>query len=216
MASPLTVYSSSADGYVSSSNATYATARAGGTLAADATLAQLPVGQRFSSPNHICYEQFISWDTSSIPAGATVTLATISLYVQLDQSDTDFTIEVRPYDWSTTVTTADWIAGASLSGLTLLASKGTAGISTVAYTALTSEAALLSAIVTGGTTRVVVDSSRHVAGNQPSALERVYFYMNEKGAGYQPKLYVEYTDPPAASTPIHLLRPHIIPAQIGG
>jgi len=139
------------------------------------------------------YEGFISFDTSAIGAG-TVTSATLSLCPYQDQSVTDYTLYARARDWGASLTTADWVAGASLSGLTLLASVSTVGISVGSYAALSSESAFASNINTSGSTRIILTSSRHEAGNlPPTGLEYVAWYSAEASAAYRPKLVVEYT-----------------------
>lgn len=209
MASPLTVYSLAADSYLSNMSATYATARSGGgTFDGPYTSANLPYGQKLVSTTYQFMEIFLSWDTSFIPDTATVTGADIGLYHQNKGVTQDFVIQVRARDWGTSVTTADFVAGADLSALTLLASRTTVGIGTNAYWVLTSEAALLSAINKTGETRVVVTSDRMAAGNTPTTSEFMAVWLNEKGAGYQPRLVVTYTEASSA-VPVNLLKTHI-------
>ena len=194
MASPLTVYSSAADGMLQGNHAAYATARTtGGTITLDNSTAIGIVGQRYAT-TYFCWETFYSWDTSTLPAGCTIDSATISIYLQDDQTDTDFTANIRACDWGTSLAAGDWVSGASLSALTLLASKSTVGIAVNAYTVFTSEAALLTNINRSGETRVVVCSSRHEAGDTPTGIERFRPYTVEKGTTYRPRLVVNYTE----------------------
>ena len=184
-----TLYSDHVDGYVRSQNAAYATARSGGTLLASGA-ATIAIGQSYAASVYTDYEGFIQWDLTGIPAGANVTNPVLSLYIDTDSSTTDFNIEARTDDFGATLETGDWVAGASLSGLTLLASITTAGISTSAYTPLTSQAALATAVAAacGGYLRILFDSDRHVAGTTPSGNEYVLAKSNDSGAGFQPRL----------------------------
>jgi hypothetical protein len=144
-----------------------------------------------------CYEAFLSFDTSVIPDDDTITAATLYLYAYADESDTDFVMEARAYDWGATLSADDWVPGADFSGKTLLASKTTAGgISTEAYTELVSEAALTSAIDKTGNTRFVLCSSRMTNGNSPSGDEWVRIYESSAAAGLRPKLVVEHSGAP--------------------
>ena len=203
MASPLTVWSSTADGLCSSYNTDYAVARAT-VNASNNNQYTLDVGQQYTSSYYYCFESFVGFDTSSIGADATVTLATLSLYGKEDTSLTDFTLEARIRDWGGTLTTADWVSGTpadtpSLDELTLVASRSTApSWPTSAYNALTSEAAFATNIAKTGTTYLILDSSRHVAGNQPSGYEIIGSWSAEDNTGgggtdRDPKLYVEWT-----------------------
>lgn len=205
MASPLTVWSSTADGQVFSYNADYATARSTAVTANDSSVYQ-STGQIYVTGTRYCYELFNKFDTSSVGAGSTVTVATYSLYGYADLSTTDdFTIEARIRDWGATLELADWVAGDSLGDYTLVASHATSGgWSTSAYTALTSESAFLTSISKTGTTYVMANSSRHRTGDGPSGSEYVTAYSSDDATGggtdRDPKLYVEYDEP--ATSPL--------------
>lgn len=88
----LTIYAEANDGYIDSTDAAYSSARAGAGLSVDATAASDRVGQ---TTGYHCYEQFKAFDTSVVPLGATISSATLSLYLESDHSTTDFTNEVR-------------------------------------------------------------------------------------------------------------------------
>lgn len=183
-----TIYAASTGDTIRSRSTTYSTARTGGSLTDFDDTEFLDCGQNRVSSNRDCYEAFLSWDLSSVAGSATV--ATISLYGYQDSSNTDFTLEARAHSWSAGgLTTADWVSGASLSGLTLLASRSTSGgFSTSGYNALTSEAALLTAVDAHGTLDVVFSSSRHRVGNDPSGNEFVGFYGDTSGTSQDAKI----------------------------
>lgn len=193
----ITVYADagSNDGYISSTNSTYSTARSGGTLTADTSGTTVTIGQNFSSPTYACYEAFFSFDTSFVGFASSVSSATFSLYGNLDWSFTDFTIEARISDWGTSLTTADWVAGASLSALTSVATFATSStFSTSAYNAFTN-VAFPANINKSGSTRIICYSSRHSGNNTPSSAEYVIAYSaDQTGTSNDPKLSITYTE----------------------
>lgn len=198
-----TVFSAASDAQVGSASGTYATARTGGTLSVtNGSNAGFGQNEFFG---YNCYEAFLDFDTSAIPDSETVTAVVLSIYGQSDGSGTDFTMQARTYDFGTSVTTGDWISGASLSALTLLADKTTVGFSTAAYTDFTSQgAAFNSAINLTGNTRMVLCSNRHIAGNTPTTgtFETVNFYTSEDtGTTRDPKLVITTT---AGGSPVSI------------
>jgi len=154
----------------------------------------------------MCYELFTSFDTSSVGAGVTVTVATLSFYMDTDLSTTaDFTVDARIYNWGGTLEVGDFRSGVpadanSLDEYTLVASRSTTpDWSTSAYSALTSESAFLTNVALTGTTYVILNSSRHLAGDTPTGSENLYLYLADDNTGgggtdRDPKLYVEYTE----------------------
>ena len=145
-------------------------------------------------------------------SGSTVTTATFSLYMAADYSATDFTVQARLFDWSTDgLTVADYRSGnpddaGSLDEYTLLATKSTNPTwSTSAYTALTSESAFLTNVSKTGTTYLLINSDRHLAGNDPTGEEYMMLYYAEDATGgggtdRDPRLYCEYTEGGATQT----------------
>lgn len=194
-----TIYSSTADGYLESSSGGYTIARAGGQfLSAFTGSATIDVGQRrFAGKDvlYYCIEGFLSFDTSTIDDSDDVTDVSLSLWLTADNSVTDFTIEAREQNWGASLETGDFVAGASLSGLTLLASLSTSGIGgTGAYKAFTSEAAFTSATnLKTGTVYVLLSSSRLRTGDQPSGNEYVSFSSaDQTGTTQDPKLTITH------------------------
>jgi hypothetical protein len=178
--STFTLNPSAQSGWVSSSSAGgYALARAGGSLQVSPG-ATLVVGQVFLDDGEggftwVCYESFLDFDTSGVTGS--IVSATLSLGLNTDDSDTDFTVEARSRDWGASLTTADYVSGVLLDALTLLATLTTSGIgSTGAYKAMTeSGSALRAAINQSGTTRLMLCSDRLRSGTEPSGLEVVQF-----------------------------------------
>lgn len=197
MASPLTVYSSTAAGRCYSTNATYLTARSTATIRSKV----FAVGQYWDAANYWCQESFMSFDTSSIPDDATITSATLSLYgIATTALATNFTIQVKPRAWDPDggvpengPALASWVAGADLAALTTLATFATSGgWSVAAYNVFTSTGDFLSAINKTGDTDLMVCSDRHAAGDTPTNCEFVRGGTFDD-AGKIPRLVVEYT-----------------------
>jgi len=186
-----TIYSGSGGGYIRSANNTYSTARAGSSLTATTGAGEAHAwGQERSGSSRRCYEAFFAFDCSSVTGTASV--ATFSEYGLLDASTTDFTMEARTKTWSGSgLTTADWVAGASLSGLTLLASRSSSGWSTSGYNAWTSEAALLTAVDLHGSLEFLTCSAEQTSGSDPTNDEYVGCYNSEEsGTSTDPKLEI--------------------------
>ena len=194
----LVFYSDAADGFISSNNASYDPARSGSgsTLTADTTNTTATVGQYYYS-SYYCYEAFISFDTSALPDSVTPSSAILNLYGFQDNStNADFTFEARVYDWGTTLTTGDYVAGASLSALTSVATLSTAsGWTTSGYNNLT-DVALPANINKTGTTRLICCSSRQTNNTAAVGFESVSFYTtDETGTTKDPTITVTITTP---------------------
>lgn len=187
-----TIFGDTADAYIQSGNATYSTARSGGTLSVSGGFSVI-AGQ---ATGFNCWEAFIAFDTSSIGGSSTVSVVTLDLWLEVDNSATDFTMNARDRAWGPTVTTADYVAGASLSGSTLVASIASSGIgATGAYKTFTSQAAFLSITnIKTGTVEIILCSSRHEGNNQPTNNEYLQFTSADNtGTTQDPKLTVTYT-----------------------
>ncbi|MGR6923080.1 hypothetical protein ACU635_53250 [[Actinomadura] parvosata] len=191
-----TVFSSTADGSIESADGSaYSTARAGtGTLFVDTNPNNIDVGQ--THPVYLVYEGFISFDTSSIPDAATVSAVALALWLTADQSNIDFTLEARTYDWGSSLTAGDWVPGANLGSLTLLASLATSGIgATGAYKTFASEVAFLAAPnIKTGIVHVMLSSSRTRLNTAPSSnIEKCTFSAADTtGTTQDPKLTITH------------------------
>lgn len=189
-----TLYASANSGGLLCQHGTYATARSGaGTLsitpANDARL-----GQRFAfGTTYYCWEYGLEFDLSSLPAGAIIQSATLSLWLTADDSATDFTIEARKFDYGAAYTTADFVAGASISSSTLVAQRSTSGIGADgAYKALT-DVAMVANLTVGTTNRFLIASSLQKDGTTPTGSEYITsYYDNNGGDDKRPKLDITY------------------------
>lgn len=170
------IYCSSGDGVVSSSSATYSTARAfsGGTLAADTSeityrtpsSAFTILGQQFSTPNFFCNEAFLSFPTNGISSVSSATLSMATGSGAMSSADDFNTLQARLHDWGGTLETSDAVAGASLSGKTLLATIDAQDVAANTYVGW-ADVALAANVNSSGATRILLCSSRTVAGSAP-------------------------------------------------
>lgn len=188
----LTVYAKTSDGYIDSYSTDYSTARAGtGGLTLDYPGNTLLCGQYLIGDTYHVYEAFFQYDTSPLPDASIVSSVKEELYLALDQSYTDYTEEVRAYDWGDTLTTADWISGANLGNYTLLSSKTVSP--SAGYNEFSTSENFIAAVSKTGDTRLFHSSSRHRIGNAPIGGECVTWYSaDQSGTTQDPKLTVEY------------------------
>lgn len=193
------------DGKHTSEGTTYAQARDGTSLNFPSTsTANAAVGQYGdATPIFDCYQVFLSWDTSSL-AGHTINSATLQLVLIGDSSDTDFTLEVYKQAWlAGGLTNSDFMTAAELTAASanICANLSTVGIVAGYVTFVDTGPGLAFAVVAGGTTELVVASSRHRSGTQPSGSEWCNFSMAEDSVGSEPLLTVDST-PPAPATDV--------------
>lgn len=204
------IYGLTADGHIASNASTYASARAGtGSLSLDYYgTSILYAGQWSSGGDYDCYESFVGWDTSGLPDADTISAAVIDLYLDDDGTTTDFTTQVRSRDWSAGgLTTADFVAGASLSALTLLATNATYGAD--GYKTFASEAGITSWVNKTGSCYAIVVSDRMVAGTSPSGNEYAgYNSADYTGTTRDPKLTITHAAAGGSKVPaiMHHLR----------
>lgn len=192
-----TIFASTSDGYIQQVSTVYATARtgAGSPTAPNGTPAFF-VGQNFNAGNYEIFESFVQFDTSVVGSTGTVTSAVLAINGQSSSAATTFTINAYDRDWGSALETADFVSGAAFGGLTLVASFPEASFSAGAYNSFASEAAFLSAINKTGDTRLILASSRHIAGSTPTGNEYVSWKSaNQSGTSQDPKLTVIATYP---------------------
>jgi hypothetical protein len=152
----------------------------------------------FSGTTVVSGEYYVSltlldFDTSTIPADATVTAVEFSLYTYSTSGNvTAHVQEVYAKDWGATITTADWVAPGDLG--TLLASKSTSGFASGTRYTFVNESGMLAAIVKAGTTRFLVTTARQRNASAPTTAERISWYFVASGDPYKPTLVVTYSE----------------------
>ena len=198
------IFPNSTDGYIQSLDTVYATARAGSGLVADTAGTTISVlGQRLSGGNYTIQEAFQAYDTSVIGDTDTVSAVVLDLWVSSDQSVTDFTLQVRTYDWGAGLTTADWTAGADLGALTLLGTLASAGVSAAAYNAVTENGTNFQSWVNKtGTSYLMMHSQNQLDNVAPTGNEYLQVRQPEQaGTTNDPKITITHSPPPAAPPP---------------
>ena len=180
---------------LNSTNATYATARTGGTLNLNANL-----GTCGQALGYNCYQAWLEFDMTTIPAGSTITAVSYTAsHVNDTAASPEWDIEV--YDagqWAgSSLAASDYLAPADL-GIKL-AYKNTAAIGTglKGYVGETADfvAAAQSALDGNRSLNLVHVSSRWIAGTTPDETE----YVQIDGEGY---MVVTYTPPTADETDV--------------
>ena len=187
---------SALDGFVESSNTNYTTARAGSNLVTRTNNGNLQVHNSLISGTYYIQEAFLSFDTSSIPDNAIINQATLTLYTMAKNTPFNFIVEVRNYDWGTTLENSDYVAGANLgSQKTLLTTLGTDGLP-VGSGASTTTAALATNVNKTGFTRMIINSERTRLGGVPTGWEVIAFGEQEDAdINKRPTLSINYTTP---------------------
>lgn len=186
---------SNSNGLQSAEVSDYATARAGGGAVSTDDPAYTIGGQRLASTTYYVNEGFIEFDLTSLPAGATVTAVDLSIRSQSYKNSPQGDLNVYVEDYGSSVTTADWVDLTTFSG-TLLATFATAGWTVSAYNDFTENGSNFQTAVAaaaGGPLRLLVVSSRAVAGTAPTGSEYVTYYSYD--ASLAPQLTITYTTP---------------------
>lgn len=218
-----TVFADTTDGYINSGDATipvpnYLNARAGtGTVAltVDTTaittwfINSFNAATKSSVANYTIREDFWAFDTSTIPGSDTVNSATLSLFGGGARSIGGTVVgEIYTYDWGTSLTTADYVPGASIGALTRLATfaMGVAGANwnTAAYNVFTEDGTnFQGAINKGGSTRIMGTFDTVKGTTAPLVLNQISISSaDEAGTTRDPKLVVVTT---AAASVAHRL-----------
>jgi len=189
-----TIYGLTGDGYVYSQAGNYATARSTAYAASTGSISFIGQYSNSTGSTQKCYEAFFGFDCSVINAGETVTSAILNLCLGYNKTGTDFILNARTKSWLDTLTTGDWVAGASLSALTLLGSFDTTGLPALENYFQFSDIAMTALVdAKSATTDFLVSGSRHEAGTEmghPSD-EHIYCYSaNQAGTSKDPYLDV--------------------------
>ena len=186
-------YTDTSDGHdIGSSDATYATARAGSNLTLSPTIpAGNNVGQTTVTGVYYVNQNFEQFDTSYIGSGSTVSAVVYEASCNWDVSTTDFVIEGRIHDFGALpVATDDWVAGADLSSKTLVVTLATSGITVNDYNTYT-DVALPANINKTGYTRLLFCSKEQTDNSTPTGDE--YVAMDSGQWFNPPRMTITYS-----------------------
>ncbi len=189
-----TFYSGTGDGFLQGQGSTWSEARAAsGTIALNTLNTYFTSGCDIPGAFYEANQAGFAFDTSAVPDTDEVSAATLSLYVNADLSDVDSTHEVRIVAFGT-LATADFIAGASLSGITRIASIATSGLTGAAYNDFIEDGTgLRDAVNLTGLTELWLTDSVQLSATNPSGRSMVrWSSANEAGTTQDPKLVVTH------------------------
>lgn len=175
------VYANTDDHYIQSSNASYATARAGSGLADTSTGASLVAGQRNDAGTYRVFQAFLHFNTSGLPAKAPDTL-TCKIKCTTNSGTKRF--DLREKSWSGG--TGDFVAGASLSSLVAFGNTTISATGVITFNGPTSFARS----ATYGLVLYAYDQENNAA---PAGYE-LFFFAGAETAGTVDDPYLTYTD----------------------
>lgn len=182
-----TIDASTNFGYVRSQANNYTNARGtSGTRSAFSSTSQI-IGQQLLSGTNYLYESFLEFDTSGI--AGTITSVEFKVYIGNVAADNAFVAQARLYDFSTSVTTADWVPGADVAGDTLLATLASGAMSIGAYNSF-SNVAFPANINTSGLTRFYVTTDNFAAGTAPGTNEEEIAWWQSPSQANPPQLVI--------------------------
>jgi hypothetical protein len=189
----------SEDARLQSTNADYATACAGGTLAVNPTSSTCTIGQRLSAGTYYVWAGCLRFGTSVIPDEAIIESAVLFLQAGATYSGDDIVLRAYAANFGAAIGTEDWVDPRNLAAADVLADFATAGgaWTTATLNQFASKAAMLAAVNVGGFTDLVIVSDREVAGSAPPASsEYTTFKTSEiSGIANDPSLVVTWSLP---------------------
>lgn len=194
-----TIYASTTNSaLVTSRNATYTTARAGSNKAVNLPNSVLSFNpcNSFVSPNYFCHEVLLDFDTSSIPDTATINTVTLQIYTTASTSAT-YTVECRIYDYGSSITTADYVAGANIGTYTLAASLPSSSLFNNNYTSFSENGTnFVDNINKTGSTRLLVSVDKLRLGTVPTdnSVNPTFSDPDDSTSAHRPALVIEYTN----------------------
>jgi len=196
-----TFYATTADGYILSANASWATVQAGSvSLSAVTTGNTLYVGKLNLSGSNQFNVSALGFDTSSLPDDAVITATSLSVCPSANATYS-WVLEARTYNWGATLTTADYRTPTQWSALTLLAQYDlSGGLTADTHQALTSFGTNLDdAINKSGATYLMLGDSTFggIAPPTNTTLRISLYSADETGTTKDPKLEVTTFEPPS-------------------
>ena len=197
LADESTFYSTASDGFLETSDSTYANAHgaANAILLSDSS-DTLSIGQVLLPPFYVD-RGALFFDTSSLPDSVVITSATLSLYGWADISTTDFDITVVGGSLlNNPLVASDY--GDLLTQTTSGGVFNTAGFLVGGYNDIPLNLAGLGWISKTGMTKFGLRSSRDITALAPTGTDMVVVVPYEGGVGFRPMLVVTYVYPPTS------------------
>ena len=200
----LAVRSDTADGRVSSANATWTTALDGSSLSASTSGTTDDVRCTFNGSTYQIRQLFLGFDTSSLGSSATLSNGVFTLYGDTTaESNADgYDLQIRSYNWGGTLTTADYIDSNPQSNWTANALMAHMAVSSWVQTSGTANNLTVdsySQVSKTGTTYVVVGLSGLGSGTPTGANAIPTRLADFSGTSSDPLLTVTYTVPPTGT-----------------
>ena len=196
----LAVRSSTANGSVAFTNASWATTQNGPGNSVSTTGNILIHATLTAIPNYVIRQGFLDFDTSSLGAGAVVSAAALTLYADAaGKTDTDTTtMEWYSYNWGGTLENADFrdcLPSTNITNLPKIAHIALSAWTDTAGTAnnLTADSGAVSSVNVTGTTYMVGLIDR-AYGSAPTGVNSLQFRSADfTGTTSDPLLTVTYT-----------------------
>ena len=152
------------------------------------------VGQAYDG-NYYIYRGFLYFDTSSIPDGATILSANLTLHMKLESPTASFDLIIQngqPTYPHMPMQAGDYYQGYYMGNGGSISSSEISGSDYGAYN-ITLNSNGLEWINKEGVTKLCLRTSRDILKVQPSDYEFVRIHAYEKGSEYAPKLIVKYS-----------------------
>lgn len=182
------VFSDASDGSISSTSASYATARAGGTLAVSSGT-EVTWGQSYSGSLYELNEAFLSFSFTA-PTDRVISAEILTYTLSAANRSVSRYITWVEYDWGTSLTTADWRSDTQLNALgPHLSNVGPEAEETVGQWCYSGSDSLAARVALSSPLRVVGQSDLARIGSTPSVDQRVKFSSSDtSGTTSDPRL----------------------------
>lgn len=183
------VYSDATDGYIQSSNASYATMRTGSNLTVSTAANSAWWGQNNNASSYVGFQTFLGF-TYTVPATEKVTAAYIMVSAASNQSTgVSRILTWVEYDWGATLTTAAWRTPAQITAITPLIANVTNAEDAGTKAMMAGSDALVTRLGSAGPLRVMGASDRFRLGTVPTADEGSAFFTSDgSGTSFDPSL----------------------------
>lgn len=188
-------------GRLQSSNSNYSTAAGGSSLSLSSTGGFC--GQWYTTSYQVS-ETFQKWDISSIPADSTINSASLRISIGIDNSTTNFTLEVSEFNFDTlAASSTDWQSPSELSSLSSnqrrLATRSTSGMVVSTYYTMSLVSSYLvtrlQAAVDASATvfQTVCASDQTRLSSNPGTTNDEYVQVSTPASAFPMELTINYT-----------------------